>query len=162
VLLEVMAGIIIGVVLSLVLLLQRLSTPNVAVLGRHPDRGIVAIDANPGTKPVPHAVILRPDGPLVFASIDPVIGELRSRTLGADEVPRLVVLDLSSTSEIDVTAATALAGVVAELRTAGIEVRFAGAHASVRDYARRLGGNELTSLADPYPSVAAAVGNEEG
>jgi high affinity sulfate transporter 1 len=162
VLLEVMAGIVIGVVLSLVLLLQRLSTPNVAVLGRHPDRGIVAIDANPGTVPVAHAVILRADGPLVFASVDPVIHELRTRTLDAHEQPRLVVLDLSSTSEIDVTAATALAGVVAELRDAGIEVRFAGAHARVRDYVRRLGGDDLRSLADPFPSVAAAIPHEEG
>jgi MFS superfamily sulfate permease-like transporter len=62
VLIEVMAGLLIGVVLSLVLL-QRLSTPNVAVLGRHPERGIVAIDANPGTRPVPDTVILRTDGP---------------------------------------------------------------------------------------------------
>jgi high affinity sulfate transporter 1 len=157
VLLEVMAGLIIGVVLSLVLLLQRLSTPRVAVLGRHPDRGIVAIDANPGTLPVPHTVILRADGPLVFASIDPVVRELHDRTLGAEDVPRLVVLDFSSTSEIDVTAATALAGVVAQLRAAGIEVRFAGAHASVRNYARRVGGDELATLAEPYPSVAAAI-----
>jgi high affinity sulfate transporter 1 len=161
VLIEVMAGIIIGVVLSLVLLLQRLSTPHVAVLGRHPDRGIVAIDANPGTRPVPSTVILRTDGPLVFASIDPVITQLRARTLEVDDRPRVVVLDFSATPEIDVTAVTALAGVVSQLQNAGIEVRFAGAHSSVRDYVQRLGRDELAGLANPFPSVADALPEEE-
>lgn len=157
VLVEVMAGVLIGVLLSLVLLLQRLSTPHVAVLGRHPARGFVAIDANPGTEPVAGTVILRADGPLVFASIDPVIDRVRASTLEADPSPSLLVLDLEPVSEIDVTAATALAEVVADVRAAGITVRFASAHAGVREYARRLGIDELGDLVDAYPSVAAAV-----
>ena len=107
----------------------------------------MAIDANPGTRPVPSTVILRTDGPLVFASIDPVLTQLRERTLDVDDRPRLVVLDFTSTPEIDVTAVTALAGVVSQLQAAGIEVRFAGAHANVRDYVARLGRDERAPLA---------------
>lgn len=155
--LEVMAGVLIGILLSLLLLLQRLSTPHVAILGRHPDRGFVSIETNPGTVPVAGTVILRTDGPLVFASIDPVIQRLYALTVHAEPVPDRVVLDLEATSEIDVTAAGALANAVGDLRAAGIDVRFAGAHQAVREYAARLGHDQLAGLADPYPTVAAAV-----
>ncbi|WP_395656305.1 SulP family inorganic anion transporter [Nocardioides sp.] len=158
VLIEVMAGVLIGILLSLVLLLQRLSTPHVAVLGRHPDRGFVDIDTNPDTVPVEGTVILRIDGPLVFASIDPVIDRLTALTIDAEPRPRRVVIDLDSTSEIDVTAAGALATAVDDLHAAGVEVRFAAAHAQVREYAARLGHDQLAGLVDPYPTVSAAVG----
>lgn len=161
VLVEVMAGVLVGIVLSLVLLLQRLSTPHVAVLGRHPDRGFVAVDANPGTVPVPGAVVLRVDGPLVFASIDPVMDRLTALTLHAEPLPVLVVLDFESVPEIDVTAAAALDSALTDLRAAGIDVRFASAHASVREYAARLGYERLAGLAQSFPSVAAAVAQTE-
>jgi sulfate permease, SulP family len=157
VLIEVMAGVLIGILLSLLLLLQRLSTPHIALLGQHPERGFVEIEANPGTTPVPGTVILRTNGPLVFASVDPVIDKLTALTIDAEPRPALVVLDFDSTSEIDVTAAGALARVVDDLRTAGMDVRFARAHAQVRDYAARLGHEQLAGLVQPYPTVAAAV-----
>ena len=91
-----------------------------------------------------------------------MLTQLRECTLDVDDRPRLVVLDFSCTPEIDVTAVTPLAGVVAQLRTAGTEVRFAGAHASVRDYVQRLGRDELAGLADPFPSVADALPEPEG
>jgi MFS superfamily sulfate permease-like transporter len=83
VLIEVMAGVLIGILLSLLLLLQRLSTPHIAVLGKHPELGFVEIKANPGTTPIPDTVILRTDGPLVFASVDPVIERLTALTIDA-------------------------------------------------------------------------------
>jgi high affinity sulfate transporter 1 len=157
VLVEVMPGMVIGVVVSLLLLLQRLSTPRVAVLGRHPERGFVGLDSNLGAEPLPGTVILRPEGPLVFASVDPVVDELRRLVLAAEPRPSLVVLDLEVTSEIDVTAADALAGVVAELRAGGTEVRFASVHSPVRDYVRRLDHEELAGVAAPYATVGAAL-----
>jgi sulfate permease, SulP family len=165
VLVEVMAGVLIGILIgilvSLLLLLQRLSTPHIAILGRHPERGFVAIDDNPGATAVPGTVILRVDGPLVFASIDPVVERLSALTVHADPQPTRVVLDLDSTSEIDVTAAAALATAVDDVRAAGIDVRFVGAHATVRDYAARLGHDQLAGLVEPYPTVAAAVADAD-
>ena len=157
VLIEVMAGILVGVVLSLVMLLQRLSTPHSAVLGRHPERGFVDLANNVGAEPIPGVLIVRVDGPLVFASVDTVVEDLRRRALGSDERPEMVVLDLEAAYEIDVTAADVLAEVVADLRAAGVQVRFAAAHERVRDYVSRLGIEALDGLGDPFPTVAAAV-----
>jgi MFS superfamily sulfate permease-like transporter len=152
-----MAGIVIGVVLSLLLLLLRLGSPHTAVLGRHPDRGFVDLSVNPEAVPVPGVLVLRVDGPLVFASVDGALDDLRAAMDAALEPPSLVVLDLSATYEIDVTAADALASLVEDLHVEGTEVRFAGARAPVRDYAARLSLPNLAGLAEPYPTVEAAL-----
>jgi MFS superfamily sulfate permease-like transporter len=160
-LIGVMAGIVIGVVLSLLLLLLRLGTPHTAVLGRDPDRGFVDMSRNPAAVPVPGVLVLRVDGPLVFASIDGALDNLRTALDAAAEPPGVVVLDLSATYEIDVTAADALAALVDDLRLDGTELRFAGARAPVREYAARLGIANLAGIAQPYPTVAAAVDDQE-
>jgi MFS superfamily sulfate permease-like transporter len=157
VLIDVTAGIIIGLVLSLVLLLQRLGKPHIAHLGKHPERGFVDLAASPEAVPVPDALLVRVDGPLVFANVDPVIEELRQSVADSSPRPALVVLDFESTYEIDVTAATDLARLLDDLGSEGIEVRFASVHASVREYAGRLSLGQLDGLVNPYPSVADAL-----
>jgi high affinity sulfate transporter 1 len=157
VLIGVMAGIVLGVVLSLVLLVRRLSTPHTAFLGTHPERGYVDQATNPDAAPIPGTLIFRVDGPLVFASVDSAVDALRTRALLQGEPPQLVVLDFESTYEIDVTAADTLAGLVDDLRQAGIEVRFAAAHQQVRDYARKLALPELAGLVTPYPTIDSAI-----
>ena len=162
ILIGVMAGILIGVVLSMVLLLGRLGTPHTAVLARHPDRGFVDSAVYPDAVPVPGVLVFRVDGPLVFASVDGALDDLRDALREAGTAPDIIVLDLSACYEIDVTAADALAGLVDDLRRDGIEVRFAAAHHHVRDYATRLGLGDLAGLADPYPTIATSVRDRDG
>jgi sulfate permease, SulP family len=157
----VTAGIVFGVVLSLLLLIARLAPPHTAVLGRHPTRGFNDREVDPEAEPVAGVVAFRVDGPLVFASVDGALDDLRAAIEGAGQPPRVVVLDLSSTHEIDVTAADALATLAEDLGLDGIELRFAHAHAQVRDNAARLGLPQLAGLAEPYPTVAAAVDDLE-
>ncbi len=157
VLIDVTAGIVIGLVLSLVLLLQRLGQPHVALLGEHPERGFVDLGAYPDAVSLPGTLVVRVDGPLVFANVDPVLEELRRCIRESSPRPDVVVLDFEATYEIDVTAATALARLLENLRTAGVEVRFAAVHAPVREYAGRLSLGPLAGLDDPYPSVADAL-----
>lgn len=157
VLIDVTAGIVIGLALSLVLLLQRLGQPHVARLGEHPERGFVDLDAYPDAVSLPGTLVVRVDGPLVFANVDPVLEELRRGIRESSPRPDVVVLDFEATYEIDVTAATALARLLENLRTAEVEVRFAAVHAPVREYAGRLSLGPLAGLDDPYPSVADAL-----
>ena len=117
VLIDVTAGIVIGLVLSLVLLLQRLGQPHVARLGEHPERGFVDLDAYPDAVSLPGTLVVRVDGPLVFANVDPVLEELRRGIRESSPRPDVVVLDFEATYEIDVTAATALARLLENLRT---------------------------------------------
>lgn len=92
--------------------------------------------------------------------MDLALDDLRAAIDGAAR-PRVVVLDLSSTYEINVTAADALATLADDLGRDGIGLRFARARAPVRDCAARLGLPQLAGLAEPYPTVAAAVDDLE-
>lgn len=157
VLIDVTAGILIGLVLSLVLLLQRLSEPHVAVLKRHPERGYVDAAVHPDAVAQPGTLVMRIDGPLVFANVDPVLEELRRAVREAAPPPDLVVLDFEATYEIDVTAATTLARFLEDLAASGVQVRFASVHEPVREYAGRLSLDPLSALDAPYPSVADAL-----
>jgi high affinity sulfate transporter 1 len=157
VLIDVTAGIVIGIVLSLVLLLQRLAKPHLAFLGKHPDRGFVDLAASPDAARVPGTLIVRVDGPLVFANVDPVTEELRGGVRDSRPRPALVILDFQSVYEIDVTAAGDLARLLDDLRGDGVEVRFASVHAAVREYAGRLSLSQLDGLINPYDSVDDAL-----
>jgi high affinity sulfate transporter 1 len=161
ILIGVMAGILIGVVLSMVLLLGRLGTPHTAVLARHPERGFVDTAVYPDAVPIPGVLVFRVDGPLVFASVDGALDDLRGALDEAPLTPDMVVLDLGACYEIDVTAADALAGLVDDLRRDGTEIRFAAAHQQVRDYATRLELPDLADLANPYPTVDASVSDRD-
>ena len=86
-----------------------------------------------------------------------MLEELRRGIRESSPRPDVVVLDFEATYEIDVTAATALARLLENLRTAEVEVRFAAVHAPVREYAGRLSLGPLAGLDDPYPSVADAL-----
>ncbi len=67
----IMAGILIGVILSLVMLIARSSRTNIRRLYRDPSSGTYHdVSRHEGLEPVPGIVIARVDGPLFFADAD--------------------------------------------------------------------------------------------
>ena len=76
-----LAGLFVGVLISLLLLLYRASRPPVAELGRVP--GIAGhfsdLDRHPDNRPVAGIAVLRIEGGLFFANAEPIAAELRSR-----------------------------------------------------------------------------------
>jgi MFS superfamily sulfate permease-like transporter len=59
----------------------------------------VDLENNVGAEPIPGVLIVRFDGPLVFASVDTVVEDLRRRALRPEERPGVVVLDLEAAYE---------------------------------------------------------------
>jgi sulfate permease, SulP family len=157
-LLDILPGIVIGVVLSLVLLLHRVDHPHSAVLGRSPEGARFAdLDQNPGFAPVPGVLIYRLDAPLIFANADVVIDDIEGRVRRAEPAPQVLVLDFEGVFEIDTTGTDALAGLHHTLSTRGITVAIARAHHDVREYLARDG---LLATIGPdrlFPTVAVAV-----
>jgi MFS superfamily sulfate permease-like transporter len=75
----VLPGVVIGVVLSLALLIQRAGSPNSAVLGKDPGGTDFAdVTTHPEFQTIPGLVIYRFDGPLVFPNAERFIDEVRS------------------------------------------------------------------------------------
>lgn len=138
---ETLPGLVIGIAASLVLLLARTSRPRVtplAPVGGEPGRPWVDVGRNPDYPTVPGVLVLRVEGPLVFADAEYVRGRVRQLAADAHH-PRLVVLDGRAMPSLDVTAAAMLVQLRADLRAAGSDLALAEGIGQVRDVLARAG-----------------------
>ncbi|MFD7307919.1 SulP family inorganic anion transporter [Promicromonospora sp. NPDC059942] len=155
---DTLPGLVIGIAVSLVLLLARTSRPRVATLapvGKEVGRPWVDVGRNPDYATVPGVLVVRVEGPLIFANAEYVrsrVRELAASTSGL----RLVVLDGRSTPSIDVTAAAMLVQLRADLRRDGGDLALAEGIGQVRDVLARVGEEGEPEL---FPSLDDAVRN---
>jgi high affinity sulfate transporter 1 len=150
---DTLPGLFIGILVSIVLLVYRASRPHVASLGlapgttdqysdieRHPDNAIPSGIA-----------ILRPESSLFFANADRIRDAIRSAA-ASDDV-RIVILDLETVPDVDLTAAKMLVETREELAGRGVTLVYARDVGQVRDVL----ATQDADAARVYPSVAAAV-----
>lgn len=153
----IVPGIIIGVVLSLALLIQRSSSPNSAVLGEGPGGGRFGdITRNPSFTTVPGLLIYRFDAPLVFPNAERFSSELRRLVRLTEPPVRLVVIDAETVSDMDTTAADQLRDLVESFRRAGVTVAMARLHSPVREFMRRDGLLEVLGEENVYERIVDA------
>ncbi|MDF8262695.1 SulP family inorganic anion transporter [Luteipulveratus flavus] len=153
---DTLPGLAIGVAISLVLLIARTSRPYVATLtpvGSGPQRVWVDVERNPGHPPLPGVLVVRVEGPLMFANAEFVRSRVRRLAADAEDL-RLVVLDGRATPSVDVTAAGMLVQLRTDLARSGVELRLAEDVGQVRDVLRRAEPDKEPAL---YPDIAAAV-----
>jgi MFS superfamily sulfate permease-like transporter len=138
---DTLPGLVIGIAVSLILLLARTSRPRVTVLapvGDEPGRPWVDAERNPGYATVPGVLVVRVEGPLMFANAEYV--RARIKGLAAEEPDlRLVVLDSRATPSVDVTAAAMLVQLRGDLRRDGGDLALAEGIGQVRDVLARVG-----------------------
>jgi sulfate permease, SulP family len=122
----VLAGVVIGVALSLGWLIYVATSPRMPVLGRQPGTGVFReLDDNPGDETFPGTAVLRLDSGLFFATAEAL--DDRIRALIRDGEPRLhaLVLDLEGVDFIDSQGAGKLAEVNEVAQTEGVTLRLA-------------------------------------
>lgn len=154
----VLPGIMIGVVLSLVLLIQRAGSPNSSVLGREPGGdGFADIMKNPTYQTIPGLLIYRFDAPLVFPNAERFAGELRALVKAAEPEVRSVIIDFEVMSDMDTTAGDQFSEVLAGLRRLGVTVMLARVHSPVREFMRIDGLLEEVGEENIYPRVMDAA-----
>ena len=150
-----LAGLFIGVLISLLLLLYRASRPPVAELGRVP--GISGhfsdLDRHPDNRRVEGIRVLRIEGGLFFANAGAIAAEIRSAAR-RDQI-HAIVIDAETMPFIDVTAAQVLDQVARELRANGVQMVIARDVGQVRDVFGAAPGDSILDYA--YPTVDQAV-----
>ena len=150
-----LAGLFIGVLISLLLLLYRASRPPVAELGRVPGASghFSDLDRHPENRPVEGIAILRIEGGLFFANAGPVAAAIH-RAAERDDVDA-VVIDAETVPFIDVTAAQVLDQVARALHADGVRLVIARNIGQVRDVLHAAPGESILDTA--YPTVDEAV-----
>jgi SulP family sulfate permease len=155
----VLAGMVVAVLLSVLLLLYRASRPYVAVLGRMPGRAATFGDLarHPDAEPVPRLVIVRLDAPLYFFNANVAKGQILDIVATQEPPPHGVLIDLAATADLDVTTTDMLFELVADLRSRSIEVLVAQVRGTVRDRLRKTGLMDELGEDRVYLSISSAI-----
>ena len=158
-LIDVLQGMIIGLVASLLFVVYKTSRPHVSSLGRVP--GVPGaysdLTRHPESIPVPGVLIVRVDGQLYYANALTTRDRVKAMIAEMESPPRAVILDSTSQDQLDVTSTDAIKGLLKELHRKGIDVYLAEAHAPVIEHARKTGLLESIGEDHVFATVDLAV-----
>src|SRR4051794_26754071 len=107
----VLAGVVVGIALSLIWLVYVTTTPQMPLLGREPGSHVFR-EAQPGDETYPGYAVVRLDGGLFFATAEALDERVRTLVQDADSPLRVVVLDMESVDFVDSQGAAMLAEIL--------------------------------------------------
>jgi sulfate permease, SulP family len=135
----VVPGIIFGVALSLMGLINRISNPPDAVLSAVPGHGFHDIGSTSASQTLPGLIAYRFYAPLLFSNVGHFVQRVRQLIVASPTPVRWFLLDAQAISDIDVTAVQALHSLNQELHRQGISLRIAHANRPLRELLARTG-----------------------
>jgi high affinity sulfate transporter 1 len=149
---EVLAGLLIGVFVSLGLLMARVVRPRVVELGWNETSGAFQGIDDGGAERVPGLRIIRFDAPIFFANV----GVLQSNidALLHDETTKAVIVDVDAGDDVDTTSAAAVSLTLERADEAGVSLVFARMHRTLREDLER---GEVDLSGRVYRQVESAV-----
>jgi SulP family sulfate permease len=155
---DVLQGMMIGLLASLAFVVYRSSRPHLSSLGRVPGTGAYSdLARHPENLPVPGVLIVRLDAPMYYANALTARDRLKAMVRDASPSPRAVIFDGEGQDDLDLTSAEMLKGLVAELHADGLAVFFVNVHAPVLRRARETGLLEVVGGDRVFPTVDLAV-----
>jgi SulP family sulfate permease len=154
--LGILQGILLAAFASILMLLARVSRPNVAFLGRIPGTNHYSDFArHPENEALPGVIAFRPEASLIYVNVEFVRESVLNRLHAAGPADiRLVVCDLSASPYLDLAGSRMLHELHGDLAARGVALRVVGAHGWVRDLLRadgiggKVGGLDRTVTLD--------------
>jgi anti-anti-sigma factor len=135
----VLAGVIIGIGLSLIWLISVATRPRMPLLGRKPGtEAFRELDEHPGDEQFPGIVVLRLDGGLFFATSDALEDRVREVALSTPEITG-IVLDFEGIDFIDSQGSAKMREILELTHQAGVTLRLARVKPAVREVLERDG-----------------------
>ncbi len=157
-LIGVIQGIFIAVGLALLAFIWRAWRPYDAVLGRVDGlKGYHDITRHPEAKRIPGLVLFRWDAPLFFANSGIFQEHVLQAVAEAPTTVKWVVVAAEPVTDIDITAAEALAELDMDLHKAGMELCFAEMKGPVKDHLKRYGMFTKLGTENFFPTIGQAV-----
>ena len=135
----VLAGVVIGIILSLAWLVSVATRPAMPVLARQPGTQVFReLGEHPDDEQFPGVVVLRLDGGLFFATSDALEDRVRDLVQSRDGLTG-VVLDCEGMNFVDSQGSAKLAEILVVTREAGVALRLARVKPRVRETLERDG-----------------------
>ncbi len=153
----VLAGVMIGIGLSLLWLISVATRPPMPLLGREPDTQVFReLDEHPGDEQFPGVVVLRLDGGLFFATSDALEDRVREVALSTPGIIG-IVLDCEGIDFIDSQGSAKLGEILELTKQADITLRLARMKPTVYEVLRRDGFLERIGADRIHGNVYRAV-----
>ena len=141
--LGVLDGMLGAIVLSIAVLIRRMSVPRISRLGRlREGHDFVDVVRHPDAREIDGLMILRPSVPLFFANAERVLSQIDADTMHVP-TPRVVIVSLEDSFDLDSTALDALLELDARLKTRGTRLVLARVHDELRDLLAKVGATDL-------------------
>jgi SulP family sulfate permease len=158
-LIDVLEGMVIGLLASLVFVVYRSSRPHISSLGRMAGvpGAYVDLTRHAESTPVPGVLIVRVDAQLYYANALTVRDRVKAMIAEMAAPPRAVIFDASAQDQLDLTTTDVMRGLLKELDAKGIGVLFAGVHAPVVEGVRAAGLGDAVGDDRVFATVDAAV-----
>jgi sulfate permease, SulP family len=156
---DVLPGLAIAVLFSLVIVIYRSSRPYGSILGQVPGEpgAYTDIRRHPENKSIPGLVIFRFNSPLYFANASLFHSRLKELISASVPPAKAVIVDMVTNDQLDITSIEMLEKLTVELERNRIEIMVAEVHQPVREMARRSGLAGHLDRAKVFPTVDAAV-----
>jgi len=154
--LGILAGVVVGIALSLVWLVSVVTHPRMSDLGR--ERGTQVfrdLEEHPDDETFPGIVLLRMDGGLFFATADGLVERIRETLLRSDVDG--IVLHLAGVNFIDAQGAAAVSEIIQMAKDADVQLRLAAVRPPVRRLLQREGALERLGSDRIHGNVHRAV-----
>jgi sulfate permease, SulP family len=136
----VLPGLLVAAALSLIVVIQRLSRPEVGELARDPATGAWGrVDRHPDWEARRGVLVARVDGPLFYANASSVKERLLDLVGRSEPRPDAVVLELAESPDLDLGSLDMLGELADELAAQRIELRLASVRAPALELLRRSG-----------------------
>ncbi len=138
---DVLEGMLIGLVASMVYFIYQSTRPHLASLGRVPgvQGGFSDLVRHPENVPVPGVLILRLDAPIYYANALTVRDRIKMLLVAAGPSTHSIIIDSAGQDSLDITSAQMLKSLISELQGKGIAVYVAQVHAPVREFGKKTG-----------------------
>ena len=159
-LIDVLQGIVIGILLSLLILIYRASFPAATKLGQIEVAGnqtFVSVAEFPEATPPRQIVVHRFNADLIFSNADAFASSVLEMLYDADPPAGLVVIDCEMMADMDMTGAARLGELTDEIRHHGVDLRIARLHGEAHDVADRSGTLESIGSDHVHLTVTEAV-----
>jgi len=154
----ILRGVIIAVFLSLILLIRRISRPNVPILGRIGNSLLYSdITRHTDNIIIDDVTIQRVESSILYFNAQDIVDKIYRNLEFSESAPRLMILDLSAVPFVDVSGANMLLKLFQQLQERGIAIKLVGALSNVRELFRKVGVENLTGRISRSASIHEAV-----
>ncbi|MCF7741456.1 MAG: sulfate permease, partial [Candidatus Marinimicrobia bacterium] len=164
-LIGIQEGILLGITASLLAILYRMSTPNVAELGHLPGtRSFKDIERYSDAEQFEKILILRVDASFSFANAEYFKDNILKKSTGREGTIEAVILDCSAINDLDTTALEAMGKIINTLKERKVVLYLAGIKGPVRDVMKKAGlyenlGPNKRIFRTPYRAILDILSN---